>query len=133
MLHDLIDPFTRTWTDINSGRGAPLAFRFILQPAVAAFFAVRAGREDARARRPFFFWALLHDKTHRLYMIEEGWRHIGKVFVLAAVMDCIYQVIELRWIYPGQALMMAVLLAVIPYLFFRGAVNRILSKRTPVR
>lgn len=133
MLHELIDPFLRTWADINSGKGAPLAFRFFLQPAVAAFFAIRAGREDARAGRPFFFSALLHDSTHRLYMIEEGWKHIGKVFILAAVMDSIYQVIQLHWIYVGQALMMASLLAVVPYLFFRGVVNRVLSKAAPGR
>lgn len=44
-------------------------------------------------------------------------------------MDSIYQVIELHWIYLGQALMMATLLAVLPYLFLRGAVNRILGNR----
>jgi hypothetical protein len=129
VLHDLLDPFLRTWADITSGREAPLAFRFLLQPAVAAFFAIRDGRQDARGGRPFFFWALIHDPPHRVYLIEEGWKHIGKVFVLAAVMDCIYQVIELHWIYVGQALMMAILLAVVPYLFFRGIVNRILSRR----
>ena len=129
MLHDLLDPFLRTWADIASGKSAPLAFRFILQPAVAAFFAIRGGRGDARAGRPFFFRALLHDPAHRVHMLREGWKDIGKVFVLAAVMDCIYQFIELHWIYPGQALMMAILLAVVPYLFLRGIVNRILSRR----
>jgi hypothetical protein len=50
---------------------------------------------------------------------------IGKVFVL----DSIYQAIELRWICIGQAVMMAILLAVVPYLFLRGIVNRIMSRR----
>ena len=128
MLHDLLEALMRTWMDITSGKGAPLAFRFVLQPAIAAFFAFRAGRADAQAGRPFFFHALIHDPSHRLYMIEEGWMHIGKVFVLAVVMDSIYQAIQLHWIYPGQSLMVAILLAVIPYLFFRSAVNRFLSK-----
>jgi hypothetical protein len=127
MLHDLLDPFLRTWADINAGPHAPLAFRFVLQPAVAAFFATRDGRRDAREGRPFFVWALIHDPRHRIYLIEEGWKHIGKVFVLAVVMDSIYQLIELHWIYVGQALMMAILLAVVPYLFLRGLVNRAVS------
>ena len=45
------------------------------------------------------------------------------------MLDSIYQAIELRWICIGQAVMMAILLAVVPYLFLRGIVNRIMSRR----
>ena len=126
MLHDLLDVLMRTWADITSGKSAPLAFRFVLQPAIAAFFAIRAGREDAREGRPLFFWALITDPIGRRGRIGEGWKHIGKVFILAIVMDCIYQFVVLRWIYPGEALMVATVLAVLPYLVFRGVVNRVL-------
>ncbi|WP_213954540.1 hypothetical protein [Variovorax sp. dw_954] len=130
-MHELLEPFVRTWADITNGshRHVPLAFRFILQPCVAAFFAWRAGRQDAREGRPLYFWGLLTDSAHRPDALREGWKHIGKVFSLAIVMDCVYQLIELRWIYIGEALMIATLLAVLPYLVVRGLVHRVLRSR----
>jgi hypothetical protein len=40
-------------------------------------------------------------------------------------MDVIYQWIVQRWIYPGETLIVAMALAVIPYLLLRGPVNRL--------
>jgi len=40
-------------------------------------------------------------------------------------MDVIYQLIEVRWVYVLDILITAVLLAIVPYLFLRGPVNRI--------
>jgi len=37
----------------------------------------------------------------------------------------IYQLIEVRWVYVLDILITAVLLAIVPYLFLRGPVNRI--------
>ncbi|HEY2256612.1 MAG TPA: hypothetical protein VGI11_13320 [Variovorax sp.] len=131
MLQELIDPFARIWSDITSGRHAPLSFRFVLQPAVAAFFAWRAGRDDARNGRPPFFWALFKDHPHWREHAREGWTHIGKVFIVAMVMDGVYQFIQVRWFYPFEALMVAVILAVLPYLVCRGLVNRALRGLQP--
>ncbi|HET7836841.1 MAG TPA: hypothetical protein VFL43_13570 [Variovorax sp.] len=118
-----MDFLTRTWADITSGRHAPLAFRFILQPAVAAFLAYRAGRRDALDGRPLYFMALVRDRTQRRALIREGWGHVSKVFIVAIVMDAIYQFVAMRWVYPGEALMVALVLAVVPYLLFRSLVN----------
>jgi hypothetical protein len=126
MLHDLMDVFMRVWADITSGRHAPLAFRFILQPAVAAFFAYRAGKRDAQAGRPYFFEELVTSPEHRTALFLEACRDIGKVAIVAAVMDCVYQYIENHWIYPGEAVIVAVILALLPYLVCRGIVNRVL-------
>lgn len=129
MLDVMLDLWTRSWDDITSGRHAPLAFRFILQPAVAAFFAFRAGRQDARDGRPLYMWALVRNRVQRGALLREGWRHIGKVFIVAIVMDAIYQFISVRWFYPGEAVMVAVVLAVVPYLVLRTLVNSILRRR----
>jgi hypothetical protein len=129
MLDFTLDFLTRSWDDITSGRHAPLAFRFILQPAVAAFFAFRAGRQDARDGRPLYMWALVRDPAQRRALLREGWGHIWKVFIVAIVMDAVYQFISVRWFYPGEALVVAVVLAVLPYLIFRTAVNLILRHR----
>jgi len=129
MLHDLLDPFVRVWTDIASGVHAPLGFRLVVQPLVAAFFAIRAGRMDAREGRPPYFRAIVKDASHRRALVREGWKQVGKVFVAAIILDVIYQVIVERWVYPSEAVMVAAVLAVLPYLVFRGLVNRILRVR----
>jgi len=130
MLDFIPEIWARTWADITSGRHAPLAFRFILQPAVAAFFAFKAGRQDARDGRPLYMWALVRDRVQRKALLREGWAHIGKVFVVAMVMDAIYQFISVRWFYPGEAMLVAVVLAVLPYLVFRSVVNGLLRRRS---
>lgn len=129
MMDVMLDVWSRIWDDITSGRHAPLAFRFILQPAVAAFFAIRAGRRDARDGRPLYMWALIRDRAQRKVLLREGWQQIGKVFIFAIVMDGIYQFISVRWFYPGEAVMVAAVLAVLPYLVFRSLVNMVLRRR----
>ncbi|HKG77839.1 MAG TPA: hypothetical protein VKA78_00440, partial [Pyrinomonadaceae bacterium] len=57
-----------------------------------------------------------------------GWKSVARVFVLAIVMDVIYQLIVLQWIYPLELILVAILLAVVPYLLIRGPVNRIVSR-----
>lgn len=48
-------------------------------------------------------------------LIRLAWKDVGKVFAVALVLDIVYELIVYRWIYPGQALIVAVSLAVIPY------------------
>jgi hypothetical protein len=103
----------------------PMKFRLVLQPAMALFLAIRDGLKDAREGRPAYFWALFSDRDDRWAMLKDGWKAVGKVFILAMVLDAIYQVIERRWVYPGQAVLVAIILAIIPYLLLRGPVNRI--------
>jgi hypothetical protein len=129
MLHELLDPFIRIWSDITSGVHAPLGFRLVVQPLVALFFAVRAGRADARAGRPPYFWAVVKDAVDRRALLREAWKHVGKVFIVAIIIDVIYQVIVEHWVYPFEALMVGAILAVLPYFIFRGVVNRILRRR----
>jgi hypothetical protein len=40
-------------------------------------------------------------------------------------MDAIYQFIALRWFYPGEAILVTLQLAFVPYLLVRGPANRI--------
>jgi len=105
--------------------GGPMTFRVILQPTMAALLALRGGLKDAREGRPPYFWTILTDSANRAELLREGWKAIARVFVLAVVMDIIYQFIVVRWIYPFETLAIAILLAVVPYLLIRGPVNRI--------
>jgi len=117
--------FTRIWDDLGGRVGGPLSFRLLLQPAVAAVLAIRAGLQDAKAGRPAYFWAILTDPAHRREQLADGWKAVAKVFVVAVLIDVIYQVVVLGWIFPFEALLVAFLLACVPYLLIRGPVNRI--------
>ena len=54
-----------------------------------------------------------------------GLRAVAKIMILAVALDAVYQIIELHWFYPGEAILVALLLGFIPYLLVRGPANRI--------
>ena len=116
---------TRYIPDLIARVSGPMWFRFILQPTMAAFFALRAGLEDARTGQPAYFWAVLSNPAHRRDLLRDGWKDVAKVFVIALVLDTIYQVMVLRWIHPLQGLTIAFTLAFLPYLLLRGPFRRI--------
>ena len=107
----------------------PMKFRLVLQPLMASFFAIRSGLADARSGKPPYFWGLLWDAGQRADMIKDGWKSVGKIFVLALVLDVVYQIIVLRFVYPGEAIFVALVLAILPYLILRGPVTRVVRTR----
>ena len=109
----------------------PLKFRFLLQPLMSIFLAIRSGLKDSREGKPAFLWEFCEDPALRRELISECWKSVGKIFILAVVLDCIYQVIVLRWIYVFDALVVALFLAIIPYVIIRGPINRIASAGKP--
>jgi hypothetical protein len=122
MNHDLM---SNGWY-LGIRLAGPLKFRFILQPGMAIFLAVRSGLKDAKAGKPAYFWGLLTGTpAERAAMLHDGWKSIGKLFILATVLDAIYQFIVERQVYLSEALLVASILAVVPYLLFRGPINRI--------
>jgi hypothetical protein len=122
------DIWTRIAEHLMDRVTGPMKFRLILQPIMASIFAIKAGLHDARAGRPPYFWSLFTDPAHRVDMLKEGWKGVGKVFVLALVLDVVYQIIVMRFVYPGEALITAVILAIVPYLALRGLVTRFSRK-----
>ena len=124
---------TRITENLVGRLHGPLTLRLLLQPMVAIFFATRAGLRDAREGRVPYFWALIYDPVHRRGMLREGWRDVGKVFVIAVALDVVYQMVVFRWLYPGETLIVACALALLPYLITRGLVTRIARgiKRSP--
>ena len=104
----------------------PLTMRLFLQPAVAGFFAIRDGVRDARDDRPPHFWRMVTGPPEaRRRRARETWAAVLKVFVMAIVLDCAYQVIVFRWIYPAESIVTAVILAILPYVVLRGVANRV--------
>lgn len=103
----------------------PMHLRIILQPVLALIFATIAGMRDAREGKPPYFWSLFTDSAHRREMLRDGWKSVGKVFVIAMVLDVIYQIVALRFVYPGEVVLVAILLAILPYLIVRGVVTQV--------
>ena len=104
----------------------PFHFRFIVQPIMASLFAILDGIKDAKSGKVPYFWALFTLPEHRRELIKDGWKHVGKIFVIAVILDVIYSLKVLGRIYPGEILLVSFLLAVVPYLILRGPVNRLL-------
>jgi hypothetical protein len=110
----------RLWRDIFDRPGGPMAFRFLLQPVMATILAVRDGIRDAHLGRSPYFRTILSDAEESGPRLREGLIATGRVILLGLVMDVIYQVRVSDTFYPGEAAVVALLLAFLPYLLVRG-------------
>ena len=121
------------WTRVADNMAArvtgPMQLRLLLQPMMASIFAIRSGLADARGGKTPYFWSLFIDPVHRAEMVEDGWKSVGKVFVLALILDVIYQFIATAFVYPGEAIVTALWLAIVPYVILRGLVTRLVRKK----
>jgi len=117
--------FSRAVDQLLGRASGPLHLRLLIQPIVAAILAIRAGRRDAREGKPPFLWTLLMVRAERRELFRSARNDIGKMFIVAIGVDAIYQLIELRAFYIVQAVIVAFVLAVIPYALLRGVVMRV--------
>jgi hypothetical protein len=115
----------RIWTDILDRPGGPMTFRFILQPAMAFIAALHDGIKDARTGRAPYFWTVLTDPNERGGRLREGVISTGRIILLGLGMDALYQYTVLKTFYPGEMVIVAILLAFVPYLLLRGPIERI--------
>lgn len=120
--------FTRIYENMVNRVSGPMNLRLYMQPLMAAIFAVISGLRDAKAQKPAYFWAMFTQPDHRREMLKDGWKSVGKVFIVAMVLDVVYQLIVERWVYPFEVFLVAFILAIVPYLILRGVVNRIASR-----
>ena len=119
------DIFARVWQNLGARLTGPMNLRLIIQPMVATILAIRAGLRDAREKRGAFLWTVLFNPAHRRELLLQGWKDIGKVFLLAAILDVVYQLIVHRGVYTLELLITAVTLAIVPYILLRGLISRI--------
>ena len=119
------DFFSRLWEHFGGRIGGPMSLRVLLQPAMATFFAIRDGLKDARTGHSPYAWSIAHDPAHRAILLREGWTSVAKIFMLATVLEGVYQFEVFHWVYPVEMLLVAFVLACLPYLVIRGVVTRI--------
>ena len=121
LLHGITsEVIGRLWHDLIQRPDAPMRFRFILQPVMAAIVAIRDGLRDIRAGREPYFWRALG-----VTRLREGLNATARIILLGIVMDAMYQMIILGRFYPGEAVIIALVLAFVPYLLLRGPAARL--------
>lgn len=112
--------------DLGARVTGPMHMRLYLQPTMATIFAVRAGLQDARRGHGPFFWSLFTgDADQRRYLLQQGWKDVGKIFILAVILDIAYQFVIGEGPRPLELLIVAAVLAFVPYLLVRGLVTRL--------
>ena len=89
-------------------------------PTVVTVLALRAAWKDHRDGRPAFLGLLIKDPGERNRLFQQGLKNIGRIFIVAIVLDTAYQLMVFRWVYPGMVLVVAVLCAIVPYVLVRG-------------
>jgi hypothetical protein len=121
----LVDTIARGWENLVSRLGGPMSFRFLIQPAVAIFFAVRAGVRDARENKPTFLGCALSNPRSWSPRMRQSWKDVGAVFIVALVLDAIYQIAVQGGIFTLELLITATVLALVPYMVLRDLVSRV--------
>lgn len=120
-----IQDFLEYFVDQLLGRlSGPLNFRLVIMPTVVTLLALRADWRDAREGRPAFLGAFITDPVERRRLFRLALRDIGRVFIVAMVLDTVYQLVVFHWVYPGQLLTVAIVCAVVPYVLVRGPITR---------
>ena len=115
----------RLWQNLLERPTGPMTFRFILQPIMASIAAWRDGARDARSGRSPYFWTMITNPATVGGRLQEGLIATSRILLLGLVMDVIYQAIVFDTFHPGEAAIIAILLAFVPYLLLRGPATRI--------
>jgi hypothetical protein len=105
--------------------GGPLHLRLVIMPTVVTILAIRAGLKDAREGQPAFLWGIIAHPAERRRRLLAGWKDITRIFIVAIVMDTVYQLVVLQAFYVVQTLIVAVACAMVPYVLFRGPTTRL--------
>ena len=121
----ILDSLARGAAQLAERVDGPLRFRLVVMPTVVTILAILADRRDAREGRPARLGAFFRDRAERRRLFRSGLKDVGRVFVVAVVLDTTYQLLVLRWLYPVQVVIVAVVCAVVPYVLVRGPITRI--------
>jgi hypothetical protein len=119
------ETFGRIWRNLVDRPSGPMSFRFVLQPSMAGVAAIYDGLRDARRNRSPYLSTILWNPEKRVGRLREGLNAIARIILLCVVIDAIYQALALNTFLPNEALIVALLLAFLPYVVIRGLVTRV--------
>ena len=121
----ILDMLSRTIEELVARADGPLNFRLVVMPIMVTILAVRAHLKDVKEGKPIFLGAFVASPTERRRLFRSGLGDLGRVFIIACVLDTAYQLLVLREFHPGQMLIVAVVCAVVPYFLVRGPILRL--------
>ena len=124
-MSDLVVRIAENLADRITG---PLHMRLVVQPVMASLFAVIDGLQDATARKPPYLWSMVGNPARRRALLKHGWHSVGKIFAIAVALDVAYQLAVQGFVYVGETIIVAFLLAIVPYVLLRGPVTRIATR-----
>ena len=127
-MDTIVEMFTRGAEQLLGRAGGPLHFRLFIMPLVVSFFAVRAGMKDARQEQPPHPQTILSHPAQLRGRFQSALKDVGKIFIVAVVLDTTYQLLVLRAFYPIQVLIIAVGCALLPYLLIRTPVAMLMRR-----
>ena len=127
-METLVEMLRSRYEHLVGRAGGPLNFRLLIMPLVVTFFALRAAMRDARAGRPRYFKTLLTKPLERPRLVRSMLKDVGKIFIMAVVLDTIYQLTVLRAFYLGELLLVVLASAILPYLVVRSAVSPLMRR-----
>ena len=110
--------FSRVFEDLVTRTTGPMWFRLILQPLVATIFGVRAGLANAKRSK----------SMERSALFQQALHDVGKMLAVGVGMDVVFQLVALRTVYPGEALVVGFLLVAIPYQIIRTVTGWLASR-----
>jgi hypothetical protein len=88
---------------------------------------------DAKNGTIPYLWRFFFSGDSRRKIAKEGWKDFGKIFLVGMVLDIVYQLIVVYKLksqarfYPLESILVAMTLAIVPYLLFRGPVSRLVT------
>jgi hypothetical protein len=109
----------RILRDLFERSSGPLSFRFILQPSMATIAAIHDGIKAMRTGHAVYSLTDARNPDKRIVLLRDALNATARIILLGLVMDLIYQLTVFRTFYPVEALIIAVLLAFVPYLLVR--------------
>ena len=113
-----LEVLERIWHNMIGRTGGPMTFRFILQPVMATIAACLGGVKDA-------LWTVVNVPAKRAIRLNEAMIATARIILLGLIMDTIYQFIEFKQFHPAEAVIIALLLAFLPYVLVRGLTARV--------
>jgi hypothetical protein len=120
-----VEVIQRIWRNLIDRPFGPMTFRFFLQPIMAGVAAGLHGVKDARLGRSPYLWTMITHPEKAGGRLYEGLIATSRVILLGLVMDVIYQLTVFETFHPGEAAIIAILLAFVPYLLLRGPITRV--------
>lgn len=124
-MDTIIEMLTTRGEHLFERFNGPLNFRLMVMPLVVTVLAIRSHFRDVREGKPTFLWPFRKTRSECIQVLKTGFKDFGKVFIMACLLDTIYQFIVLKTFYLGELFVVAFVSAVVPYFLVRGPLLRL--------